>query len=261
MISQNGWSTIDSSNLDTSPVPGTNLVPVPGLRAGDVATVLLEVGHQFNETVAPLYNPGCWGWNTPIPIPGSSVISNHGSGTAIDFNAPSFPWQQRTMTDAQRQACRVIVNHMDGLVAWGGDFTTIVDEMHFEINGTEDEVRQLAERLKGEQAMTPDELNLLNQIAADRQIDASDPFVVNYTGKPVLQTLVDVERSASNRELRRKAREYDKIIPVLNDAVNWKNFAIAQLKAPETKGVSQATIDKLAKQADDLEQAIKKVNG
>lgn len=159
MTSENGWPTLNGTSLDRSPFPGTNVVPVPGVRPGDVATVLHEVGRQFNETVAPLYNPGCWGYAAPVPIPGTSIISNHGSGTAIDLNAPSFPWQTRNMTNAQREACRRIVNHMDGLVAWGGDFTTRVDEMHFEINGSAEEIADLANRIKGVD-MIPDREHL-----------------------------------------------------------------------------------------------------
>jgi len=147
-VTQNGWTVINGLDLDSSPVPSTSIIPVPGLRKGDVAKVLLEVGRQFNATVAPLYNPGCWGYAPAIPIPGSTILSNHGSGTAIDFNAPSFPWKKRTMTDAQRQACRQIVENLSPVVAWGGDWTT-VDEMHFEIRGNADEVKQVANKIIG----------------------------------------------------------------------------------------------------------------
>ncbi|MEV0360068.1 M15 family metallopeptidase [Nocardia sp. NPDC050697] len=148
-FTQNGWNTIDGRDLDRSPIPGTDVVPIPGLRPGDVATVLLRVGQLFNERVAKVYNPGCWGWNAPTPIPGSNVYSNHGSGTAIDFNAPSFPWKVRKMSAAQREACRQIVRELDGVVAWGGDFATFIDEMHFEIDATPDEVAQVAKKIRG----------------------------------------------------------------------------------------------------------------
>lgn len=150
MTSQNGWPLINATQLDTGTIPGTDVVPIPGLLKGDVAWLLKWVGTQFNSRVAKLYSPGCWGWNAPTPIPGSSMYSNHCSGTAIDFNAPSFPWKFKTMTAAQRQACRVIVNQTDSVVAWGGDFTTIVDEMHFEINGTAEDVKNIVSKLKGE---------------------------------------------------------------------------------------------------------------
>lgn len=156
MESQNGWGVIDSSQLDKSPIPGTDIVPVPGVQAGDVATVLLHVGKLFNDRVAKVYNPGCWGWNPPTKIPGSNIISNHSSGTAIDLNAPSFPWQNYTMTNAQREACRGIVRELENVVAWGGDFPTIVDEMHFEIDATEEDVARVANNIRqGDEDMQP----------------------------------------------------------------------------------------------------------
>lgn len=118
----------------------------------------------------------------------------------------------------------------------------------------------------GDETMQPNDLNLLSQVAWDRQIDGSDNFVKSYTGKSVSQTLLDVERSAGNREQRRKARDYDKLLPVVADATNWKNYAIntliPMLEDLKANGgnVSQEDIDKLSKQADDLEQNIKLLN-
>lgn len=149
MTSQNGWPLIGSSQLDNSPIPGTDVRPVPGLLKGDVAWLLRWVGGEFNKRVDPLITPGCWGWNAPTPIPGSSIYSNHCSGTAIDLNAPHFPWQMKTMSARQREECRKIVNQTEGVVAWGGDFTTITDEMHFEINGSSEDVSRIIKKLKG----------------------------------------------------------------------------------------------------------------
>lgn len=117
----------------------------------------------------------------------------------------------------------------------------------------------------GDETMQPNDLNLLSQVAWDRQIDGSDNFVKNYTGKSVSQTLLDVERSVGNREQRRKARDYDKLLPVVEDAQNWKKYAIETLipalEAARSgqSSVSQDLIDQLAKQADDLEQNIKNI--
>lgn len=180
--SQNGYSTIQSTDLDDSLIPGTDIAPIAGLREGDVATVLLHVGKLFNERVAKLYAPGCWGWAPPIPIPGSTIISNHGSGTAIDLNAPSFPWKLRKMTNEQRQACRGIVNELEGVVAWGGDFTTYVDEMHFEVIASEEDVARVAKKLKeGNMKPTRDEWQEIHQLAfqGDSASDEVLDFLMN----------------------------------------------------------------------------------
>lgn len=164
-ITQNGWATISSTTLDTSPIPGTDVVPVPGLKAGDVATVLLHVGKLFNERVAKVYNPGCWGWAPVIPIPDTTILSNHGSGTAIDLNAPSFPWKRYTMTKEQRQACRDIVLSLDGVVDWGGDFPTNVDEMHFEISpaASEGAVASVARKIKEGKVLGANSMDLITK--------------------------------------------------------------------------------------------------
>lgn len=159
MNSQNGWPLVNATQLDKGTIPETDVVPIPGLLKGDVAWLLKWIGTQFNSRVARLYNPGCWGWNAPTPIPGSTIYSNHCSGTAIDLNAPSFPWKQRTMSARQREECRNIVNQTEGVVAWGGDFTTITDEMHFEINGSSSDVARIVKKLKGEN-MSADAVNV-----------------------------------------------------------------------------------------------------
>jgi hypothetical protein len=158
--SQNGWPLVDSTKLDNSPIPGTSIKAEPGLLKGDVAWLLRWVGSEFNKRVDPLVTPGCWGWNAPTPIPGSNIYSNHCSGTAIDLNAPHFPWTLKTMSARQREECRKIVNQTEGVVAWGGDFTTKTDEMHFEINGTSQYVARIVNKLKGVN-MKPEEARSL----------------------------------------------------------------------------------------------------
>lgn len=183
-VSQNGWDLVSSDQLDKNPIPGTNVVPVPGVLAGGVATMLHWVGVQFNARVEALYSPGCWGWNTPTPIPGTNVYSNHCSGTAIDFNAPSFPWKTRTMSAAQRQACRDIVAATGGVVVWGGDFSTYVDEMHFEIDAPDAELAAAIRNLKGgEENMKPNDGDVHNAYLKFQNRKATDAEVKFYTDK------------------------------------------------------------------------------
>ncbi len=105
-----------------------------GVRAGDVYTVLRYVAVQFNATVEALYSPGCWGHNYR-EISGSTSLSNHASGTAIDCNAPDHPLGAAgTFSAAQVSAIRTILTRCNGVVRWGGDYSSRKDEMHFEIN-------------------------------------------------------------------------------------------------------------------------------
>ena len=61
------------------------------------------------------------------------MYSNHASGTAIDLNWQKFPMFKRNMNKKQVEACRAIVADCEGLIRWGGDYKTSVDQMHFEI--------------------------------------------------------------------------------------------------------------------------------
>ena len=61
------------------------------------------------------------------------MFSNHASGTAIDLNWQKFPMFKRNMNKKQEEACRAIVKDCEGLIRWGGDYKTGVDQMHFEI--------------------------------------------------------------------------------------------------------------------------------
>ena len=59
---------------------------------------------------------------------------------------------QGTFTPAadQRRSARIL-GEVDNVVRWGGDYTGRRDEMHFEIVGSQEEVRAVAERLRAAQ--------------------------------------------------------------------------------------------------------------
>ena len=60
------------------------------VRAGDVYTVFLYLGREFNNRVEGITAAHSWGWNYRA-IRGATTLSNHASGTAVDFNAPKHP--------------------------------------------------------------------------------------------------------------------------------------------------------------------------
>lgn len=138
--SQNGWSVIDDYGdplLSPNPtVPGTTVQLLGGTRAGDVTTVLGEVGRRWNATVEPLIAGHCWGYQKRH-IRGSSTVSNHASGTAADFNGPEHPIgtsPASTMSAAQIVAVGRIRDAMAGVVRFGMFYTGRKDVMHAEIN-------------------------------------------------------------------------------------------------------------------------------
>jgi hypothetical protein len=144
-LSQNGWSANDRSVITTIPVPGGTL-PV---REGAVAVVFEWLARRFNDDVEPLHWPGCWGY-AERPIRGSTTtLSNHASGTAVDFNAPKHPLGKvGTYTSSQVRAIRRILTDAHGVIRWGGDYTGRRDEMHFEVNASAAAVAALARTLQ-----------------------------------------------------------------------------------------------------------------
>lgn len=130
--SYNGWTagTREAAGVVIKTVPGTS-VALPLNK--DCADLLVWVAEQFHETVEPL-NPGwCWGWADRL-VRGSTRVSNHASGTAMDLNAPKHPLGKRgTFTAVQERRIRAIVAKA-AVVTWGGDYRARADEMHFEIS-------------------------------------------------------------------------------------------------------------------------------
>ncbi|MEU0469928.1 M15 family metallopeptidase [Amycolatopsis sp. NPDC006131] len=127
--SQNGYSApISAVNRN---VPGGKIP----LRPGPAGDLLAWVAVQFHNRVEPLVWPGNWGY-AYRDIRGSTGLSNHASGTAIDLNAPKHPLGTNpsvNFTAGQIAAIRSILAQCQGCVRWGGDYTGRKDPMHFEI--------------------------------------------------------------------------------------------------------------------------------
>ncbi|RMI13382.1 M15 family metallopeptidase [Cellulomonas triticagri] len=145
-VSVNGWPAVESGD-------DPRLAPFPWVTGrvldGDVHTVLLHVAERFHAEVEPIDVSSSWGW-AYRPVRGEDDgLSNHASGTAVDFNATLHPLgASDTFTDAQLVALRAILDEVAPVVAWGGDFDR-ADEMHLEIVGTPEEVAAVAARLGG----------------------------------------------------------------------------------------------------------------
>ena len=145
-VSQNGWPAIGAGT-------DTRLAPFPWVTgrvlSGPVFTVLEHVARRFNAEVEGITVSSSWGWAYRA-IEGSSDLSNHASGTAIDLNAPRHPlWASGTFTGAQVAAIRRILADVSPAVRWGGDYSGRKDEMHFEINTGAATVAAVAARLTG----------------------------------------------------------------------------------------------------------------
>lgn len=164
--SQNGWpASPDRPSIGVTGFTVAGVAFPGGVKSGDVATVFGYLAGQFHVRVEALVDGWCWGHNYR-PVTGGGAVSNHGSGTAIDINAPRHPYgSANTFTAAQRQTIHTILAEVSSVVRWGGDYAGTKDEMHFEINAGAGAVAYVAERLR--QQPQPEENRVRNLILAE----------------------------------------------------------------------------------------------
>jgi hypothetical protein len=147
--SQNGWPVVGKSACDTKPLIRDIAVP-NGVLAGDVAVIFRWLAKEYDRRVEPLHPGWCWGWYVKA-IEGTSVVSNHASATAVDFNAPSNPMgtaTRKVLTEDQIAQCHRLEDESDNVLRWGGDYVSRPDSMHWEIVGSRAAVRRLAAKLR-----------------------------------------------------------------------------------------------------------------
>ena len=135
------------------------------LEPGNAGFVLVHFATWYHRRIQPI-DTGIWddwGW-APRPIRGSSVISNHASGTAIDLNATKHPLGVRGTVKfyalklfgkkpnkkkiAQDRIRKRLKRKYKGVIRWGGDYKNRADEMHYEINASPSEVNRVANKLR-----------------------------------------------------------------------------------------------------------------
>lgn len=155
--SQNGWPAGSTSQIPIVGLTAGGVTFPAGVRSGQVHTILAYVAGRFDREVEALVKGWCWG-HSYRPISGSTTLSNHSSGTAIDCNAPRHPLgRSGTFSAAQRSRIHAIVASCNGVVRWGGDYSGRKDEMHFEINVRPGDPRiaQLVKKIGGASNPTP----------------------------------------------------------------------------------------------------------
>lgn len=132
-----------------------------GMAAGDVSTVMAYlVGRLHNEVEPMMRDPntgqlgyGCWGYSYRDNVNNPGQLSNHASGTAIDYNAPLHANNSSTgpnggggWTGAQyRQIMDILNGPLQGSVNW----LTSNDPMHFDIRVNASTLTKVAASLAG----------------------------------------------------------------------------------------------------------------
>jgi putative chitinase len=144
MITENGWPSCTSNQLDRSPIPGTDIV-LP-LQQGQPALVLKAFAADLNWYVESAYNSrggadeGGWTGTNSVPT------SNHLGGTAFDYNWTDHPmgpeagnaaagWKGSVIRPNQDEVpfIRELLDYYEGMVWWGNDWISPKDSMHFQM--------------------------------------------------------------------------------------------------------------------------------
>lgn len=188
VCSQNGWSANDRSVIAQYTVPGSTRKIA--LRKGDVSVVLLDLLGWMHANIRKIdvgvYDD--WGYAERTIRGSSTTLSNHASGTAVDFDATQHPLGvKNTWHPAEVDQIHGRLKFYEGAIRWGRDYTGRVDEMHFEINAGGAAVGHIANKIRGgvvPPAQTLDEEDemaavVLNLPAGNgqRQLVGVPPFV------------------------------------------------------------------------------------
>lgn len=201
--SQNGYVAKNTSVLATYTVPNTGGIKAT-LRKGDVSVVMLYLMERYHKEVEPLRknDTGSYNPRSIVGAPGSA-ISNHASGTAVDLRWNDHPLSARnTFSSKEKTALRKILNFLDGVVRWGGDYTGRKDEMHFEINASPARVAAVADKIR-------------------RSRNAAQPVKAKPTTKPtktvspvkVTPTGDIMEKGDHGQDVKNLQRDFNRIFP------------------------------------------------
>jgi hypothetical protein len=158
---QNGWPVLSLDDMQQWRIPQFTQTTMP-LLPNNPGFVLAHLASWFHDNVERL-DPSWddWGWSAPRRIIGSDLYSNHCSGTAVDLNADRHAQGDRgTFTDRQARKIQRRLQTTYPCLRWGGNYRTVVDEMHFEINvpvsrksEVDDVARMLRSTVRGEKIL------------------------------------------------------------------------------------------------------------
>lgn len=128
-ISENGWPMVDEGSCTWVDIPGCDVSLE--IQNGQPLQIMRAFAADFNAYVEPLRDAdsACWTATNSVDT------SNHLSGTAMDLNWNSHPFQVANAGfDAAKLArVRELLDFYEGTIYWGNDWTTPKDAMHFQM--------------------------------------------------------------------------------------------------------------------------------
>ena len=141
--SYNGWPVLFTKEQQKEFLVSDKL---PGLKPNITCTkqvlpIFYNLIYDLHKSVEPLKSTSCF--NVRRATLSQRSWSCHASGTAIDFNHPWHPlYHSNTFKPNQVTQIQKLIKRYG--IRWGGDFK---DDMHFEINITQNEAQLLIQKL------------------------------------------------------------------------------------------------------------------
>lgn len=140
--SQNSFEANNRALVHSVTIPGTDVKVA--VRIGPAGDLLIAAAARWHREVEPLRAKDgvldTWGYAERTIRGSATTLSNHASGTALDFRARIHPLGTRpsaTYTQAQIAAIHRIVTDARGALRWGGDYSGRPDSMHLEVVASE----------------------------------------------------------------------------------------------------------------------------
>lgn len=143
--SENGWRMCNRDECALPISPGMTFIDTAPIRKGVPLTILSAWLKYYDDNIDPV-SSAVWGWSSENDV----STSNHLSGTALDINAPKYPWGSRVMPADRIAKVRRGLELFEGTIFWGADWDR-ADEMHFQMNFEEGDRRNdaFASKLSG----------------------------------------------------------------------------------------------------------------
>jgi hypothetical protein len=143
--SENSWRMCNRDECALPISPDMTFVDTAPIRKGEPLTILSAWLKYYDDNIDPVSSP-VWGWSADNDV----ETSNHLSGTALDINAPKYPWGSRVMPRDRIAKVRKGLDLFEGTIFWGADWDR-ADEMHFQMNFEEGDKRNdaFAAKLNG----------------------------------------------------------------------------------------------------------------
>ncbi|QNJ59244.1 lysin A [Mycobacterium phage MrMiyagi] len=147
---ENGWRCCDRDECDIVRIKDLYLTETAPLRKGAPLVILGAWLYWYDRNVEEIVS-SIWGWsrdNDVLGAYGANKGSNHLSGTAVDVNAPKYPWGAYRMPADKIAKVREGLRLFEGSVFWGRTWgeqgVSKADEMHYQMAWPEGDPRNEA---------------------------------------------------------------------------------------------------------------------